>query len=214
MKKKRNIILCIILTIVSILYTFLVKVVDVKSIGPNHSKVGFASINSYFKNLIGSNMTIYKITEILGFLVFIICAFYAGIGIYQLIKRKSLKKIDKEIYLVGAFYVLVLFVYVFFEKVIINYRPVLIDGELEASFPSSHTMLAICVCTSSFIIGRKYIGKKYLDIVNVVTFILMLSVLIGRLISGVHWISDIIGGIIISITLLMYFITAHNYIKR
>ena len=213
MKKKRNIILCIVLTIISVLYTFLVKTVDVKSIGPKGSKVGFSSMNNYFKNIIGSNMTIYKITEILGLLVFVICLFYAIVGVYQLIKRKSLKNVDKEIYLVGAFYVLVLFIYVLFEKLAINYRPVLIDGELEASFPSSHTILAICVCTSSFIIANKYIDKKYLDIVNIASFILMLLVLIGRLISGVHWLSDIIGGIIISITLIMYFITAHNYIK-
>lgn len=213
MKKKRNIILCIILTIISILYTFLVKVVDVKSIGPKKSEVGFSTINELFKNIIGSNMTIYKITEILGLLVFVICFFYAGVGIYQLIKRKSLKEVDKEIYLVGAFYVLILLLYFAFDKIEINYRPILIDGVLEASFPSSHTMLAICVCTSSFILSSKYI-KKYNDLINIITFILMLSVFIGRLISGVHWLSDIIGGIIISITLLMYFVTAHNYIKR
>jgi len=214
MKKKRNIIICIILTIISILYTILVKIVDVKPIGPNSSKVGFASLNGLFKDLIGNNMTIYKITEVLGYLVFIICLFYACVGVYQLIKRKSIKKVDKEIFLVGAFYVLVLLIYVLFEKVVINYRPVLIDGVLEASFPSSHTMLAICVCTTSLIIGSKYINKKYLDIINIITFILMLSVLIGRLISGVHWISDIMGGIIISITLIMYFITIHNCIKE
>lgn len=213
MKKKRNIILCIVLTIFSILYTVLVKVVDVKKIGPKNSSVGFSTMNNAFKNIIGSNMTIYKITEILGLLVFIICLFYACIGVYQLIKRKSLKKVDKEIYLVGAFYVLVLIIYVLFEKLEINYRPILIDGKLEASFPSSHTILALCVCTSSFIIGEKYI-TKYIDVVNIAIFVLMLLVFIGRLISGVHWLSDIIGGVIISITLIMYFITSHNYIKK
>lgn len=213
MKKKRNIILCIVLTIASILYTVLVKVVDVKKIGPKNSSVGFSTMNNAFKNIIGSNMTIYKITEILGLLVFVICLFYACIGVYQLIKRKSLKEVDKEIYLVGAFYIIVLIIYVLFEKLEINYRPILIDGKLEASFPSSHTILALCVCTSSFIIGEKYI-TKYSDIINISIFILMLLVFIGRLISGVHWLSDIIGGVIISITLIMYFITAHNYIRK
>ena len=214
MKKKRNIILCIVLTFFSMLYTILVKVVDVQAIGPKNSKVGFATLNNSFKNIIGNNMTIYKITEIFGYLIFIICLFYGCIGIYQLIKRKSFKKVDKEIYLVGSFYILLLLIYVLFEKLSINYRPILIDGELEASFPSSHTILAICVCTSSFIIGSKYISKKYLDIVNISTFILMLIVFVGRLISGVHWLTDIIGGIIISIALIMYFISVHNYIKK
>lgn len=214
MKNKKYLILSIILTIVSVLYTILVKTVDVKKIGPKGSLVGFATLNSLFKNIIGSNMTIYKITEILGYLVFLLCLFYAIIGIYQLIKRKSLKEIDKQIYLIAGFYVLVLMVYILFEKLIINYRPVLIDGELEASFPSSHTVLSICVCLSSIMLSRKYISKKYVDIVNVITIILMLGVLIGRLISGVHWISDIIGGIIISMTLIMYFKTCLRYINH
>lgn len=214
MKKKRNIILCIVLTFVSILYTISVKVIDVQAIGPRNSKVGFATLNNSFKNIVQSNMTIYKITEIFGYLIFIICLFYTCIGLYQLIKRKSFKKIDKEIYLVGAFYILLLLIYILFEKLAINYRPILIDGELEASFPSSHTILAICVCVSSFIIGDKYINKKYLNIANISTFTLMIIVFVGRLISGVHWLTDIFGGIIISITLIMYFITIHNYIKR
>ena len=207
MKNKRNVIMCIVLTIISILYTILVKVVDVRNIGPQDSSVGFSSLNEWCVNLIGSNMTIYKITEILGLLVFVICLFYGVMGIYQLIKRKSIKKVDKEILLMGIFYV-----YVVFEKIVINYRPVLIDGELEASFPSSHTVLALCVCMSSLLISKKYVGK-YLDITNIVTIILMFSVFLGRLLSGVHWLSDIIGGIIIATTLLMYFITAHNFLK-
>ena len=48
--------------------------------------------NKFFKDLIGTDMRIYKITEIFGILVFIICLFYGIIGLYQLIKRKSIKK--------------------------------------------------------------------------------------------------------------------------
>ena len=171
-------------------------------------------LNNAFKNLIGSDMRIYKITEVFGLLVFLICLFYGVIGIYQLIKRKSIKKVDKEIILMGIFYIVILFIYVLFEKLEINYRPILIDGILEASFPSSHTILALCVCISSLILSRKYINKKYINITNVITLILMFGVFIGRIMSGVHWISDIIGGIIISLTLIMYFITIQNFIKK
>ena len=107
-----------------------------------------------------------------------------------------------------------LLVYVFFEKVIINYRPVLIDGELEASYPSSHTMLALCIGFSSFIISKKYVRKEYVNYFNGIVFALMICVLLGRIISGVHWISDIIGGIIISSTLIMYFYTSYKYFKN
>ena len=101
-------------------------------------------------------------------------------------------------------------VYVAFEKFIINYRPILIDGELEASYPSSHTILAICICVSSLLVSKDYLDEKFIKITNIGTIILMLAVLVGRIASGVHWISDIIGGIIISAMLLMYFYTFYD----
>ena len=208
--KKRNIILSVILTILAIGYTFLVKKVDVKVIGPNNSMVGFAKLNKAFSNLVGSNMTIYKITEVLGIIVILIVLGYGLIGLIQLIKRKSIKKVDRDILLLGGLYVLMGIVYVFFEKVIINYRPILIDGELEASYPSSHTILAICICVSSLIVSKNYIPEKYKKISDVVTIILLLGVFIGRMVSGVHWISDILGGVIISMMLLMYFYTIYD----
>ena len=209
--KKRNIILSVFLTILSVVYTYLVKTYDVKSIGPNNSKVGFSTINSWFSNLIGSHMTIYKITELLGYITILIVGIYGIIGLYQLIKRKSLFKVDKELYILGGLYVSMAVVYVFFEKFIINYRPVLIEGVLEASYPSSHTILAICICISSLIVSRNYIRKKHQGLVDVLTILLLLGVFLGRIISGVHWISDILGGVLISITLLMLFYTLYDY---
>ena len=207
MNRKRNVLLCIIMTIITAGYIYLVKTFDVGAIGPNNSKVGFSGVNGWFKDLVGYNDTIYKITEVLGLVVFIIVAMYACIGLYQLIKRKSLFKIDKKIILLGCFYVVVLGLYVLFDKVAINYRPILMDGKLEPSFP-------ICVCASSLIVSKHFINRKYVKAVNVFTIILMISVVLGRLFSGVHWFSDIIGGIIISLTLIMYFKAFYDYIRK
>ncbi len=214
LSKKGNIIISVFLTIVSIVYTILVKNIDVKSIGPNNSEVGFSSMNKMFHNLIGSNMTIYKITEFFGYLILLLVVMYGIIGLIELIKRKNILKVDRELIILGCFYVLVLIVYVLFEKLSINYRPVLINGELEASYPSSHTILSLCVGISSLIISRKYIRSKYLKIFDIVTICLMGIVLLGRIISGVHWMSDIIGGILISLTLIMYFKTAYYFNKN
>ena len=208
--KRKNIILSVILSIVAVVYTYLVKTVDVKAIGPDGSKVGFAKLNKVFANIVGSNMTLYKITEILGLIVILIVLVYGIIGLIQLIKRKSLLKVDKEILLLGGLYVSMAVVYVFFEKFIINYRPILIDGELEASYPSSHTILAICICISSLIVSKNYLDDKYIKLTNILTIILLICVFLGRIISGVHWISDIFGGVIISVTLLMYFYTFYD----
>lgn len=211
--KKKNITISVILTLLSIIYTLLVKYVDVSAIGPNNSNVGFSHLNGFFHNLIGSNMTIYKISELLGLVLLLLVAIYGCIGLYQLIKRKNLFKVDKEIIKLGCFYVLMLVVYIIFEKVFINYRPVLMDGELEFSYPSSHTLLALCVGLSSLIVSQKYFNKKYIKTINMITVILMCLVLLTRIISGVHWFSDILGGIIISFTLISYFQTIY-YLKK
>ena len=208
--KKKNIILSIVLTIIAIAYTFLVKKIDVKAIGPEGTKVGFAKINGAFSNLIGSHMSVYKITEILGLVVIVIVLIYGLIGLLQLIKRKSLLKVDREIILLGVLYLLMAIVYVAFEKFVINYRPILIDGKLEASYPSSHTILAICICISSLIVSRNYLSDKWLKVTNIITILLLLGVFAGRVVSGVHWLSDIVGGVIISLTLLMYFYTLYD----
>ncbi|MBR4178640.1 MAG: phosphatase PAP2 family protein [Bacilli bacterium] len=214
LSKKGSIIISSFLAFVFIIYTILVKFVDVKPIGPNNSSVGFAGINGAFHKLIGSNMTLYKISELFGYILLLIVAYYGVIGIIQLLKEKSIKKVDREIIVLGIFYVLVLIVYVLFEKVVINYRPIIIEGELEASYPSSHTMLSLCVGLSSLIVSKKYINKKYLKLFNIVTIILMALVLLLRTISGVHWISDIIGGILISLILIMYFKTAYYWNRK
>ena len=214
MKRIINITMSVIMTICSGVFVYLVKTVDVKAIGPNKSSVGFSSINKAYANLVGSNMTIYKLTELAGLLVFIIVGIYGLIGIIQLFKRKSLFKVDREIICLGILYVMMIGTYLIFEKVVINYRPILIDGELEASFPSSHTMLALCTCISSLFVYKKYVPEKFNYIALFSTVLLLTIVFLGRTISGVHWISDIIGGVLISITLLSYFKTLLNWKKE
>ena len=214
MKKNiRNIIMSVIMTIFSGVFVYLVKTVDVKAIGPNKSSVGFSGINKAYADMVGSNMTIYKLTEIFGLLVFIIVGVYGLIGIYQLFKRKSLFKVDREIIGLGILYVLMISVYLIFDKIAINYRPIIIDGELEPSFPSSHTMLAICTCVSSLMVYKKYVPSKFNYLVLFSTVLLLTLVFLGRTISGVHWISDILGGVIISLTLLTYFYTIIKWKK-
>lgn len=214
MKNKKNILICVLLVLLSIIYTLLVKYVDTSIIGPNGSVVGFSSLNSFVFNLTGNNMTLYKITEILGIIPILIALMYAVIGLIQVIDRKSLK-VDKELIALGILYIIVILIYVFFEKCIINYRPVIIDGVLEASYPSSHTLLSICICGSALLIN-KYLfnNKKNYKYINIISIISMVLIVLGRLLSGVHWASDIIGSIIISITLLKILETYYLSIKK
>lgn len=206
-KKKRNFIISGVLVFIAILFTVLVKFVDVHTIGPEGSKVGFAFINNFVFDLVGTNDVWYQITKFLGFIPLFLVMVYAYIGFMQLVKEKSIKKVDKEILILGGFYVVVAFFYVFFEKCIINYRPILIEGVLEASYPSSHTLMSICFCGSAMILNKKYFVNLTKHHFNVVLGIVAAMIAIGRLVAGVHWFTDIVGGCLISAALLMIFYT-------
>ena len=121
----------------------ILKTVDVKPVGPNQSKIGLASINQFLFNHLGANSIWYSITNLLGVIAIFFAVGFAISGLCQFIKGKSISKVDFHLLLLGALYILVIVFYIFFEFVIINYRPVLIDSELEASYPSSHTMITI-----------------------------------------------------------------------
>lgn len=201
---KKKVVLSINLWVLAIVFTILVKVLDQAPIGPNGSVVGFSHVNQIFAQVIGENQVFYKITEVLGLLALGLVLGYALLGLGQLIKRKRIAKVDKEIIILGIFYILVLGIYIFFEKCIINYRPILIDGILEASYPSSHTMLSIFVCGSAIILNKKlFKDKKWLKVVNGFNYLLLFSVLGGRILSGAHWITDILGGVLFAVALLV-----------
>ena len=189
----------IILIALFFLFTATVMTVDLQPIGPNGSKVGLASINSAFADSVGYNELWYDISEYAGLIPLAAMAGFAVLGLCQAIKRKSLFKVDTHLFVLAAFYVILLFVYLGFELIEINYRPVLIDGELEASYPSSHTMLAIGVmATAIFELHELIKNKKALLIIfDVACIAVALTVLLGRLLSGVHWLTDIIAGILI-----------------
>lgn len=204
-RNKRNFMFSVILFLLFIIFTVVVKIVDVHSIGPEGSLVGLATINNSFKDVLPLNETIYKVSEILGYISLLIVAMYGIIGIKQLIERKSIFKVDRNILLLGMFYILVAIVYILFEFVVINYRPVLLDG-LEASYPSSHTVLSICVCISSVIVSKSLLGdKKFVKVFNILSIILMVLIVLTRFLSGVHWLTDILGGILISLALCTFF---------
>ena len=212
--KKKNIIFSVILVIIAILFTILVKTVDVQNVGINGSEIGFAKINTEIFDFIGTSDTWKTITNILGYISLGIVFCYAVVGLTQLIKRKNLFKVDKEIIALGVFYIIVLGLYFLFDKLAINYRPVLENGKMGASFPSSHTMLAICVCVSAIWINKKLFKSDMTKLFNVLLAFIAILTVVGRLLAGVHWFTDIIGGVIISCALLMVFKTVLDMLDK
>mgnify|MGYP002862432631 CR=1 FL=1 len=192
-----------ILFCIAVLYTVLVKFVDVDSIGPNGSSVGFSTINHLVQEGIGTSDFWYQVTKYLGIIPFLLVSFYGIQWLMELIHFRKISKVNRKLLFLGGLYILLGITYIFFEKVIINYRPVLMDGELEASYPSSHTLLALTICLSSLLISKDYFKHELIcKIIDGGTILLMILLVLGRILSGVHWISDIMGGVIISLFLV------------
>ena len=188
------------------LWTGLVRCIDVRPIGPEGSAVGFATVNQWFHTLTGVHMNLYELTDWMSIIPLGIVVGFGILGLVQLVKRRSILKVDRSILLLGGFYIVVMALFVFFEIVVINYRPVLINGLLEASYPSSTTMLVLCVMPTALIQLKARIKVKGLKKVIAVTIILFdLFMVTGRLVSGVHWLTDIIGGILLSAGLVMLY---------
>ena len=197
-----------------VLWTVFVRFVDVQAIGPEGSSVGFATLNGCVHDFTGVNISLYVITDWLGLVPIGVAFGFAVLGLVQWIKRKSILKVDRSLLVLGGFYIVVMAVYVLFEVVVINYRPTLIDGYLEASYPSSTTMLVMCVMPTAMMQLRARIKNKAFSrcvMVAISAFIAFMA--IGRLMSGVHWITDIIGGVLVSAGLVITYATVNNIIK-
>ncbi len=189
-----------------VLWTVLVSLVDIRAIGPSGSSVGFATLNGYVHERIGVNIPLYTITDWLGFVPIGVAFSFAILGLVQWIKRKSLLKVDRSLLVLGGFYIVVLAAYIFFEIVVINYRPVLLGGYLEASYPSSTTMLVMCVMSTAMMqLHARIENDVFRRCVMISIAVFIVFMVIGRLVSGVHWLSDIIGGALISAGLVMIY---------
>ena len=188
------------------LWTVLILFVDVHKAGPNETEVGFATLNIWFHRLTGEHMTLYTITDWLGLVPIAVCLGFGALGLIQLIRRKGLQSVDPDILLLGGYYVLVILGYLFFEAVPVNYRPVLIGGRLEASYPSSTTLLVLSVMpTLKLQINRRSKSSVLKGIVDVFVVLFSSFMVIARLVSGVHWITDIIGAVLMSGGLLFIY---------
>ena len=190
------------LLIIFVVFTILIQAVDVKPLGVNGTNIGFSTFNTWFHSLTGVNWALYNITDWLGLVPVFICMAFGGVGFFQLIKRKSLLKVDLDIIILGIHYVIVISGYLIFEMIPINYRPILINGFMEASYPSSTTLLVLGVMpTVIFQINRRVKNVKIKNIISAITIIFSVFMVVGRLISGVHWVTDIVGSVLLSMGL-------------
>lgn len=213
-KNRRSLYVSLCTLVAFALWTVAVKFVEVRAIGPEGSSVGLATINAFIHKMTGVHMLLYSITDWLGLVPIFVATGFALLGLLQWVKRKSLSKVDYSIFVLGGFYIVVIVLYVLFEMVTVNHRPVLINGILETSYPSSTTLLVLCVMPTAIMqfnsriknaVLRKYVSRI------ITAFIIFMVV--GRLVSGVHWFTDIVGGVLLSAGLVLmyyYFVSLKN----
>ena len=205
--KNKKLIMAIALLLCFAFWTLLILTIDVRPVGVNNTDIGFATLNTWFHNLLGVHMSLYVITDWLSLIPLSVCSLFAGIGLGQLIKRKSLKKVDKDIILLGLYYILVIICFVGFEFVPINYRPILIEGLMEVSYPSSTTLLVLSVMpTLIFQSERRFTNANFRKLACKFAYLYSVFMVMARLFSGVHWVTDIIGGILLSAGLFLMYI--------
>lgn len=215
MKQNQNLLAGTLLLVGFAVWTFLIQMVDVQPIGPNGSSVGFAALNGWFHQLIGVHWMLYTLTDWLGLVPIFVCLIFAGVGFAQLVQRKSLLKVDLDIILLGVYYVFVIFGYLLFEMVPINYRPVLIEGFLEASYPSSTTLLVLSVMPTLYFQAQRRLTQNTLrQAICIFSVLFSAFMVIGRLISGVHWLTDIMGAVLLSSGIFLIYKASVNFLCR
>jgi len=212
--KNKKLSITIMLAVTTLFYTILVAAIDRKPIGPEGSKVGWSHLNGSFRDAIGENVFFDKFTDFLMILAILTAISFVAIGVIQLIQCKKIFKVDKTIWAMAGLYVLMVIVYIVFDKIIkVNMRPIIEEGgKLECSYPSSHVFV---ICT---IMGSAYVAwgkirffterKMVLEIARIAAIAIIALAIAGRLVAGVHWFTDIWGGVLFAATLVSAYITA------
>ena len=212
---RRNFGITVCLLTAFVLWTIAVGSFDVQSIGPRDSEVGFATVNGWIHGFIGVHMQLYVITDWLGLVPLGVAFGFGVFGFVQLIKRRGVFKVDYSILVLGGFYILVMSAYVFFEMYVINYRPVLIEGYLEASYPSSTTMLVTTVMPTTIMqLSKRAKNSSLRWIMKLLINSYIVFMVVGRLVSGVHWMTDIIGGLLLSAGLVMLYYSVVTVVEN
>ena len=201
MKKQNQKTICIALGLLAafLLWTAAVRWVDVQAIGPLGSSVGFAALNGWVHGLTDVHLPLYVLTDWLSLVPLGLIAGFAWLGLCQWVQRKRLGLVDRSLLVLGGFYAVVMAVYLLFERVVVNYRPVLIEGVLEPSYPSSTTMLVLCVMPTAMMqLHTRMQDARCRRWVLCLLAAFTAFRVVGRLLSGVHWVTDIIGGVLLS----------------
>lgn len=205
MKKIQYLLPAIISTALFIIWTILVKTVDVQYIS-NIGFLGFYNLNiSVNEKIQAMNVGLFdNVSDVLLFISLATIIPFAVVGVVQLIKNKSLKKVDPVLYIMLLGYVLMLAGYFIFEIMNVNASPVSTPEKIKPSYPSSHVLAFLSLSFIALTGLFHFVDlEKQFKIVFIVCFALAdVCMVVTRLLSGQHYLTDIIGGILLSASVI------------
>lgn len=217
MKKKSLIymIVAILLAAAFCVLTVLLVSVDVRPAGESGAPVGLATLNEAVFETVGQNEIALTVSKLSGLCMIAAVGAFGVLGLVQIIRRKGIFRADKELYFMACGLIALAAAYVLFEIFVINYRPVLDEGQLAASYPSSHTMLAVAVAG----MGMAYIVRRVRSNALAYTLYGLLNVaavvtVCCRMLSGVHWLTDIVGGLLVGLVITFGYLSACAFAKE
>ncbi len=192
-----------ILFLLFVVFTILIQYVDVRT-WETGTSIGFSTLNiAIFKLFGGYHELLYIITDLCAYPAIALAMVFAVLGVYEGIQRKSIFKVDPDLFVLGSFYVAVVAAYLVFEVVIINYRPILVDGVIKASYPSSHTLISIAIFATAVLQMKERLKNQTLGLaLRFLIDVFTTFTIAGRLICGAHWLTDILGALLLSSTLV------------
>jgi len=213
-ENKKYFIMSAVLLVLFVIFVILAKTVDVAAVGPMGSEIGFASINKSAADAIGYNESIYNVSKSLSYFGIAVMVVFGLFGAMQLYYKKGPKNVDKDLYALYGLYVLGLIVYIVLEKVVINSSPVFSNG-LKVSYSSFYIILAVAFMGAAIVeFNARLKAKKVKIIVLTLCILDGIGLLVTRLVSGVHWVTDVIGTLLISVACFLLFLGVFNVIVQ
>lgn len=180
--------------------------VDRQPIAGDGSLVGLATFNLNARAILGQSDLMEKVSNLLLVIPAASALAFAVIGVRQLVQSRSRAGVDRNLWWLLALYGAMLVLYVLFNCISPNNRPILEDGMCEPSFPSSHTLLAVTMCGSAMVQAvRRLRAGGWRTVVLVVLAIGMVGIVAARAMAGVHWATDILGGILLGAALVAFY---------
>ncbi|SFL82222.1 undecaprenyl-diphosphatase [Methanobrevibacter olleyae] len=163
------------------------------------------SFDSSIYNLVTMNMNdnltnIYKSITFLGSGVFITISCLLSLVLSFILKKRNIGLIITSCVTINSLFS------EFLKIIIARPRPEILQITVENSysFPSSHTVASVSLCgILLYLVLKREINKKIKLFLSIILVLLPILIGISRIYLGVHNLSDVLGGGILAITLLL-----------